>query len=158
MHTDCSFYLSQFIGPVINLMIVVVGWNILYKNAKKIASRSESRGLLDKVVEKIRSLENEGKTYWLKNAGLADGEESKIYTIKMQHDIQVLEDYLYLVNKRNINIELSQELFKLRNSITYSSEKLPRTQDINRALDISIRASEICNKLEEAFFLKYEPS
>lgn len=158
MCTDASYYSSQLVGPLINIVIIFIGWLVLYRNAKKIATRSETRGLLDKIIKKVRDLEDQGKVYWLSSPKVMTPEQSTIYTIRMQHDIQILEEYFELISKRNIRVDLSQELFKFRNATTFCSEKVDRAIDVSRVLDISGRANNICSELEEAYILKYRPT
>jgi len=158
MCTDFTCYLGQAIGPLINIFIVFIGWSVLYGNAQKIATRSETRGLLDRTIDKVRTLENEGKIYWLKSSKNLTSEERSIYTIRMQHELQILEEHLQLIARRNIVINLSQDLFKFRNSTTFCSEKPERSNELDRVLSISSRANTICNRLEDVFISKYKPT
>ena len=46
---------NTWIFSIGSILLVFIGWKVVYHNAKKIATRSESKALVDHVLRKVRT-------------------------------------------------------------------------------------------------------
>lgn len=151
----------QWIWPVLNVGIVVVGWRILYSNARRIATRNETRSILNRVVNTLREIENSAKEFWLKQPDELTDSDVKIWALKIQSEIQYLEESIVLLKVRKLNIDVSTSVFQLRHFATFSCEDKKKNNiepDVSRVLSISQQSSAILKGLEDSFMRIYAPN
>ncbi|WP_256384306.1 hypothetical protein [Photobacterium toruni] len=86
----------------ISLILVFVSWFIVYHNAKKLATRNETKSLIDDAVKVFTQLEELTLSYWL--AGRAKRMDTAEFLLLSTARLQTLSFKLEIVKRRKINI------------------------------------------------------
>lgn len=103
-----------------NIGLIYCGWKVLYKNAKRIATRNETFSLISSCLSRIDDLCNSSVNYWS-----ANDSEHLVMLMKskqLEQEINSLKQNLKLISSRNININFSRYIRKLRQAITLDAQ------------------------------------
>ncbi|MCP1728321.1 hypothetical protein J2T60_002321 [Natronospira proteinivora] len=146
---------------VVNALIIAIGWYVIYSNAKRLATRSENRGIIDGAHSVLDELSRTSKTFWKEKITNQGDSQMRAGLVELQSLIQEFELKTNLLGKRGLEVDVAVSIKELRNSVTANAELLEVT-NIDR---ISARLANIGNKvgdikwnLEEAFMGTYKPS
>ena len=98
----------SWIFSLVGNILVLMGWLVVYNNAKRIASRAETKSLIDNVSKLVNEISEGSIAYWL-TAGRADGgvaasKESTLYLLKIMSKISQSAEYTEIIKKRGISI------------------------------------------------------
>ncbi len=97
-----SFNLIDY-SPMISIILVIIGWRVIYNNAKKLATRTETKSLIDEVIKLTNELEGITIDYWL--SGRKNRIESDLFTLLTSAKIETLTARLTLLKRRQINLK-----------------------------------------------------
>ncbi|WP_419244253.1 hypothetical protein ACN08P_17340 [Photobacterium leiognathi subsp. mandapamensis] len=148
---------SPYLGYV-SLLFVIIGWSIVYNNAKKLATRNETKALIDDTVKVINQLEDLTVTYWL--AGRKSRIDTDEFILLTSAKIQTLSYKLKIVEQRDIDISCIN-FSKLATLMTLNCEDVDwrKTED-NRA-QVQLFLEEVNSQVASIyaeFQHKYKPS
>lgn len=107
----------------LNPILILVGWGVIAVNANRIARRSETRGLVDKITRQIRRLESLTLEAWFDSHGPVI---MPLVLERVTSQISLVEGHLNLLSHRKIEIntlDISNIIFKLRDDLTLDIEK-----------------------------------
>lgn len=147
--------LTAIIVLFISVILAYIGWNVVYSNSKKIASRNETYGLITHMFKLMDDLLIEATDYWLTpmpqtyHALHAKNFELKISSLKKK---------LNLIKSRELDIEFDFDLRKIRRSITLDAERVTQISESIRLLkieDMNHHVSELKINIFRAFECKY---
>jgi ERCC4-related helicase len=79
---------------------VLYGWRVTYKNSVKLATRSESKSLIDAITKIVNDISDMSLTYWLKssNKKSSTAKKLKMHRYKKQANVTASESAAYLMN------------------------------------------------------------
>ncbi|MGB5856528.1 MAG: hypothetical protein WBH20_14880 [Oceanisphaera sp.] len=97
--------MDDWISVVISctgLLIVFIGWNVIYRNAKRIATRAETKSILDDIIKHINDIESNATNYWL--SGRRERVDHENYELLLMAKRNVLASRIELLTIRNITV------------------------------------------------------
>ncbi|MDT3560483.1 MULTISPECIES: hypothetical protein [Cronobacter] len=85
---------------IISVCLVLLGWHVNYKNSVKLATRSESKSLIDAITKIINEISDVSLTYWLRSSNKknASVKKVKVYRFKKEAGDTATESAAYLMN------------------------------------------------------------
>lgn len=99
-----SWFSEYHINILIPTILVLIGWRILYLNAKKLATRSESKAILDSIVKMYEELDKLAVDFWL---GEVDKQDPQSYLMLVMAKFETLNNRNTDLHKRNVDIDKS---------------------------------------------------
>ncbi|MGR5390822.1 hypothetical protein [Vibrio crassostreae] len=132
-HSNSTFdmeSLAPYTG-VVSWFLVIVGWGIIYRNAKKLATRTETKSFIDEVTKQLAVIETNCVDYWL--SGRTRRVETDEYILIFNASLMTLNSKLDLLFKRNIDATCV-DLAELSTLATYQCEDVDSmTSEAKRA-------------------------
>lgn len=120
--------LIKYIG-VVSVVLVIIGWLVIYKNARKIATRGETKSLIDDVIKILYDIEELSVAYWLSGRkGRIDSEE---FLLLFNAKLLTLNSRLEILKDRKINVEVI-DLADISECITFRCEDVDRMQSTEK--------------------------
>lgn len=104
---------------VISIVLVIIGWLVIYKNARKIATRSENKSLIDDVIKILDDIETLSVAYWL--SGRKNRIESEEFLLLFNAKLLTLNNRLGILKDRRVEISVV-DLAKISECITFQCE------------------------------------
>lgn len=126
-----------------SLGMVFVGWRVVYRNAKKIATRSESKAITDHLIKLINEIIDLSVTYWMKDECEHSG--SLRYNLAVSAKTTQLDDFITILSKRDVNVE-REYLATFTTVATLDSEQ-------KSSFDIQKRSEKCQNCVDEGMRL-----
>lgn len=134
---------------VASIFLVLIGWTVVFGNAKKIATRAESKAMADGISKIINEISELAIEFWLSSS--RNGHNSDLYALTVMSKISQATQYSEIIKGRGI--VLSDK--------TFSTMSLKATLDCETASTISnyeasIRAREVVECCTSAVIHVYE--
>lgn len=169
---------NTWVFNFVGIILVFVGWFVAYNNAAKLATRSESKSLVDALSKLINEVNDLSISYWLDSSKQQKYETKKINGIKirqkLKHDESLSQTfimnvftkmtqslkYIELLDKRGIHIETSF-ITDFLIKVTLDCEvahTLPSQERAARVQEILSLSSEAMNQVYTQFQLNHMPS
>jgi hypothetical protein len=143
----------QTLAIMASMAFIIAGWKVLYRNAKRIASRNETYALLLKTQSEILHAEKQGLEFW-SNASQQTNLDSYILALNVER----IRKLLNLLSMRGINVD-DRYIYLLRNAITLDAEASSDVaqEKIQQKLVHILRFScQIQNDLHNAYTDRYQ--
>ena len=105
--------------------LVFIGWRVVYRNAKKLATRSESKAIIDHLVKLTNEASDDAVDYWSstpKSSTDASRNASRIFTISFGAKMSQIQNFVGILSHRNINIDYLK-LAEIQSSATLLAEQ-----------------------------------
>ncbi|MDN2661817.1 hypothetical protein OW492_00330 [Psychromonas sp. 14N.309.X.WAT.B.A12] len=138
---------------LISAGLVLIGWKVLYGNAKRISSRSETHALYQQLCKLLYDIEELSEVFWIKG----DYNHSpSTYEILVLNKIKRLNQLIIRIKQRDINPDISS--FLLRKSCTLHSYSIKNQGDSTKRTHLETIHSELNNieqKISDAILRKY---
>lgn len=85
---------------LVSVCLVLFGWRVTYKNSVKLATRSESKSLIDAINKIINDISDVSLTYWLKSSNKKKQpiKKGKIHRFNKKADDTASESSAYILN------------------------------------------------------------
>lgn len=151
---------TVFIAPVLSISFVVFGWFVLWGNAKKVATRSETYSAMKEIFSELETLRNDASRLWL--AKNVEAEEAKFEATRLKlHIRHIINSLEHLDKCRGVR---SKDIrpFKLRTAVTLDIEKLIRAEggleSFGHYSSIHDTIEGLKLELRKCFEVKYPPS
>ena len=139
----------QIVGLFASSGMIVLGWKILYKNAKKIATRNETYALVLKAHDAIRQAQSMGHDFW---CGKVD-DLSKAKSRILLHQVGIIGDIFDVLEVRGIKVN-DVAMAQLRNAITLDAES-PDRVDEEKAIKKIDAIAQYSSELQEALYKEF---
>lgn len=143
---------------LISIALVIIGWNIIYRNAKKLATRTETKAFLDDAMSVLSDIEDMTVQYWL--SGRKCRIDSEQFILLTNAKLLKFVARLQLLNERNIDIKVVN-LAQLSTLITEDCEDVDRrtTEENRERIQLFLELlNDIHEKLYGKFQLLYKPT
>ncbi|MCD9506559.1 hypothetical protein [Photobacterium phosphoreum] len=156
--TSTSFFktFSQYTW-LLSLLFVIIGWCVVYYNAKRLATRSETKSLIDGVISITSELEKLTIDYWLSGRKTRIGTEE--FLLISSSKIESLGSRLKIIQRRGINIT-SFNLSKISMYMTLNCENVDQSKPENNRIQMQNFLSELNQSIEniyDEFHRNYRP-
>ncbi|MBE0456196.1 MAG: hypothetical protein ACTJIB_00480 [Pseudoalteromonas prydzensis] len=124
--TKSSWMTDYHLNIFFPTLLVIIGWRILYLNAKKLATRTESKAILDSIIKIYEEIDKLVVDFWLGDLTEQDPES---YLMIIMAKFETLNNRTNDLHSRNVDIDKSalNEYYsaltlncEYRNSITQS--------------------------------------
>lgn len=124
--TKSSWVTDYHLNIFFPTLLVIIGWRILYLNAKKLATRTESKAILDSITKIYEEIDKLVVDFWLGDLTEQDPES---YLMIIMAKFETLNNRTNDLHSRNVDIDKSalNEYYsaltlncEYRNSITQS--------------------------------------
>ncbi|QHQ15788.1 hypothetical protein GMW39_07810 [Pectobacterium parmentieri] len=139
----------------IGLVLVFIGWQVVYFNAKKLATRSESKSAIDHLVKILNEISDFGCSYWL--SGGKNNGDATFYSLSVMGKVTQSYEFIRILQRRGIDIN-NDYLSNVSRSATLDCEavaSLPNTELVAHAQgimdDCMGMISHIYHKFEERY-------
>lgn len=140
----------------VSVILVFITWNVVYANATKISSRSETKSINDEVIKIINKINETAIAYWSIEAGTIKKAKLISYRSVISSEISKLLAYDNLLKNRGISIS-PERLAELNDVTTLDCEKI-LSEDIGEN-EIEERLNEIitvCTGMQVSLYEQYE--
>lgn len=148
----------QYSG-LVSISLVLIGWRVVYNNARRIATRSETKSFIDELMKLISESEKQAVDYWL--AGRKDRTEPRSYEMLMLAKVALISHKLELIGKRGlVTTQLDELLGLFQDSITLNCEDADRVsldERISRANEVIASGKALHSELYQQFSNRYPP-
>ncbi|OEE52713.1 hypothetical protein [Vibrio splendidus] len=142
---------SPYLG-IGSLVLVIVGWRVIYHNAKKLATRTESKSFIEDTTKILSDIESLSVDYWL--AGRKTRIETEQFVLLVNAKLITLNSRLEILAGRAINVEVVD----LSNILQYSTlecEDVDRKSDLYRRERVQVLLDEI-NSAHANLYKQYQ--
>lgn len=148
----------QYSG-LVSISLVLIGWRVVYNNARRIATRSETKSFIDELMKLISESEKQAVDYWI--AGRKDRTEPRTYEILMLAKVALISHKIDLVEQRGlVTGQLVELLGMFQDSITLNCEDADRAgldERIERANEVIASGRALHSELYKQFSTRYPP-
>lgn len=132
-------------------VLVLVGWKVVFFNARRIATRSESKSIVDALSKLINDISDESLSYWVPSATAV---ESQKYTLLMLARSSQLQHYINVLISRGFKLDVGI-LSKISEDVALDSEYVMAMTDPERLLRAHV-AVESCMQGLRHIFSQFE--
>jgi len=144
--------------PVVSLLLIILGWKVIYNNAKKIATRNENKSLIDNVVSILNEMEILVTGYWLSTKKNRLGSEE--YQVICSAKLLKLNSRLSFLYERGLNIS-DVDLAILSEHMTLNCERVNSRSNSNNREQAQLFLEEVnkcINSLYANFQIRHKPA
>ncbi|GKW34872.1 hypothetical protein PEC730217_36520 [Pectobacterium carotovorum subsp. carotovorum] len=86
----------------VGLVLVFIGWQVVYFNAKKLATRSESKSAIDHLIKILNEISDFSCTYWL--SGGKSTSDATFYLFSIMSKVTQSYEFVKILQRRGISI------------------------------------------------------
>jgi len=159
MQPIADFFAALIKLGIPSFFLVFIGWWVVYQNAKRLATRSETKGYVDELLKLVSEIEKSAVDYWL-----ADAEKrtsSRNFEMLMLAKLSVLDHKISFLKARQLEIDdIDEQFSRLCESILLDCEQanqLPIDDSIGHANQVLASGGVIHSTLYQKFIEKYPP-
>lgn len=147
---------------ICSALLAIFGWKVVYKNARKLASRNETHTLITQIISQLDEVINEAIQVW---SDQTNSDEIAIKSAVLTAKIHKLKRKVNLLKQRDITESFASEIIELRQAITLNIESKPQLASMeakqrelkitSRVNDIIAASSNLHDRLYLLFYQKY---
>ncbi|EOE6861949.1 hypothetical protein ACKS2F_000089 [Cronobacter dublinensis] len=160
---------------VVSIILVLIGWFVTYNNSLKIATRSESKSIIDAIAKILNEISDLSIDYWVNKSVTPNTNPFKKVSVKSTRGLTTPGAKLYLTAIHGKSIQINKYMNFLRNrgfvisdsyftqvyiSATLDYEKsfeYSKSYRVTRAQEVSIASTEFMMHLYDAFQDNHPP-
>ncbi|EKN4696361.1 hypothetical protein [Yersinia ruckeri] len=116
-----SFKDYAWVLSFVSLICIFVGWGVVYRNAKRLATRSESKTAIDNLIKVVNEISDIGITYWLSTG--ASHMSSHHYEMTIMSKISQSFEFMKVLAGRGVKLD-DKFLADLSEKTTLNCEKV----------------------------------
>ncbi|MCI1678992.1 MAG: hypothetical protein LKK36_14985 [Ewingella americana] len=140
-----------------SVLLVFIGWNVVYKNAKRMATRSESKTAIDNLIKIINEVSDVSIAYWL--SGGKTHQNVQHYIMVIMSKIAQSYEFIKVLKRRGVEIDDSF-LDDISNYATLNCEVVDTLSMSEQAIHSQLSLNAAMNLIThafEVFDMKYPP-
>lgn len=156
MAVEVSSILVSLVSPIISGSLILIGWKVLYGNAKRISSRGETQALYQQACKLLYDIEELSESFWLEEKHNAS---PSTFEMLILNKIKRLNKVITRIKERDVNVIFSQ--FLLRKSCTLHSFSIGSQGFPEKRLHMDnthFQINKIEQDLSDALLVKYPHS
>lgn len=160
---------------IVSIMLVLIGWYITYNNSLKVATRSESKSLIDAVAKLLNEISDLSLDYWVNKSALLNSNPFKRLGMKSPTGLTTPSAKVYVtaIHGKAIQINKYLEFLRARGFVisdSYFSQvminatidceksyRYSKTYRVSRAQDVSGASTDCIMHLYDAFQENHPP-
>lgn len=160
---------------VVSILLVLIGWYITYNNSLKIATRSESKSIIDAIAKILNEISDLSLDYWVNKSTLPHTNPFKKIGMKSQIGLSTSSAKVYVTAIHGKALQINKYLGFLRTrgfiisdsfftqvmiKATIECEKsfqYSKTYRVSRAQDVSGASTDFMMHLYDAFQKNHPP-
>ncbi|KKA43416.1 hypothetical protein [Salinivibrio sp. KP-1] len=142
---------------LITTILIILGWAVIYSNAKKIATRSETKSLLDRALEQAELCSNFATDFWLPGSSVQPDPDH--FQLVFMTQISRLNVTIKALEHRCIKVD-SGLLAKFITHSTLNAEQMSefgKTKRNEKGLQINHACMRLTESLIAEFDRRYKP-
>lgn len=132
--------------------LVVVGWLVLYRNAKALEKRKEIKALVDITVDLVSQIAVDGKLYFSPQNNEHNGHLSQ----GLKTNLTLLSHYLFLIESCNVAFYGTKDLVQFRKVLTGSffetTDYLKQTSIPGWAAELAAAEAKLKLSINRSYF------
>ncbi|MBL0460807.1 hypothetical protein [Aeromonas dhakensis] len=144
---------------VLGILLVLIGWRVVYQNAKRLATRSETKGFIDDMMKQVSEMEKLAVDFWL--ASRKERTEPRNYEMLMLAKLSLLNQKIGLLNDRKIETaDVIIQVGLLQDGMLLDCERADQMsldERSGKAHEVLSCGKEIQTSLYRQFTTKYPP-
>lgn len=106
----------------ISVLLIFIGWKVVFNNAKKIASRNETYAIVNRIITLLGDIQKLSESFWLQ---AQFQEQPQYYDLLALSKIKLIRSKLEILENRRVDINDIQTLiFPIRKACTINSYKI----------------------------------
>jgi hypothetical protein len=143
---------------MVSIGLVIVGWQVLYNNARRLASRNETYSFVSQVLSLLDELLKESIIYWSSSETELNGQ---LQSKKLASKTQRFKKKLGVLTTRGLQLDCNRELRGIRRAITLDAERPTTVSNLakmEKIEDIDLFGAELTSKVLTAYQNKYPMS
>lgn len=144
--SDFTFFFA-FVSP----LLVLLGWKVVYFNARRIATRSESKSVVDSLIKIINEIADDSVGFWVPKQSLDEPEK---YYLSVSAKSSQLQHYINVLNNRGLKLDAGM-LSVIADSATLNYENASKMSNSERTLKAH-EAVESCMQGVRHIFSQFE--
>ena len=147
-----SIIISIF-AILVSSALIMTGWGVIYKNAKKLASRNELFNRKTRIIQKVLDISDSAIDFWGREHHKEHKKEYLLKTSVFVHGIDSLKKQINNISEFK-SIDTEELIRDFRSYITLDAERPYEldTADIDDKIALIINSSdEICNSIRQVF-------
>ncbi|WP_372941756.1 hypothetical protein [Shewanella sp.] len=111
--------------------IVIIGWQVVYNNGKKLASRNETYSIANQISTLIADIQKISESFWLKGEF---NDNPQFYELLVLSKIKLIHSKVKLLEKRSVEVyKVSRLIYPIRRSCTFDIHNIEsQTLDFKR--------------------------
>ncbi|WP_165742808.1 hypothetical protein [Pseudoalteromonas sp. Z9A6] len=142
-----------------SITIALIGWNILFRNAKKLASRSETYTIISSVNSLLKEIKEASDSYWLRKE---NNDSPVAYDTFVALKLREVQGLLKILSNRHLSSEDgARAIYPIRSACTLNSTKastISNEKDRATILRGIYGVVSVCEReIYDAFEKKYPP-
>ncbi|ATG01271.1 Uncharacterised protein [Lelliottia amnigena] len=141
-----------------SLGAVFIGWKVVYRNAKKISTRTESKSITDHLIKLCNEIIDLSVSFWMKEDD-DDRKESLKFSLAVSAKSTQIGDFFEILANRGITID-SEFLADFTSAATLDSERKSGFSDDERAEKCQAcvdHGMSLISHIYKKFEVKYPP-
>lgn len=151
--------LPVLISVICSVLIAITGWLILFRNAKRLASRSETYSLVNNINDLLSDIKNASDEFWLKEE---NNDSPIIYDTYVGLKLRDIQELIKIIKIRHLPIsDYKTSIFQIRMACTLNSTKasnMSSSQDRAQILRGIYAVISVCETgVYESFSKQYPP-
>lgn len=142
----------------VSVLLIVVGWRVVFHNAKKLATRNETYNFVSQLLSLLDELLKESISYWTTSDEVSAGYLQSQKLISKTHRFK---KKLALLDTRGLAFDCSKELKNIRRAITLDAQRasdVSTAKKLNKIEDLNYYGAQLTNKVLIAYQNKYPMS
>ncbi len=144
---------------ILGILLVLIGWRVVYRNAKRLATRSETKGFIDDLMKQVSEMEKLAVDFWL--AGRKERTEPRNYEMLLLAKLSLLNQKIDLLNARKIETaNIIIQVGMLQDGMLLDCERADQMsldERSGKAHEVLTCGKEIQTSLYRQFITKYPP-
>lgn len=143
---------------IIPILLIFIGWVVIYNNAKKLSTRAETKALIDDAVKMLGELDSNVMSYWLSSGSKVTGVRE--FELLFNSKLNILNDRINLIYSRGLNCNDLNLSALSRLALIDSELAKKRSKELN-AIQVQMylnESSKLVSLLYEKFQNLYKPS
>ncbi|PKF60643.1 hypothetical protein CW745_14020 [Psychromonas sp. psych-6C06] len=149
-------WLIALAPSIVSASLVLIGWKVLYGNAKRISSRSETHALYQQASTLLYDIEELSEGFWLKGNY---NDSPSTFEMLALNKIKRLNQILSRLKQRDIPLDITA--FVLRRVCTLHSYSIQKQSENEKRLHLEsthTQLNEIEQKISDSILKKYPHS
>lgn len=140
----------EWIAPAVMASLVLIGWGVIYNNAKKIASRNETYAVSNQILSILSDLQKLSESFWIK---YEYSETPQFYELLILSKTKQISSKIKVLESRRVKVyDINRLIFPIRKSCTFDIHSVTsksvddRREQIERILNATLAFEQALDK------------